>query len=137
MARSRWTQPQKDAFLADQFRLQHHHFITHFPEADFWIVERSPNPSGGRKPWPIGRFYIDRSKPLWRCIDLGFLPDERTRGVGGGLLTWAQHAAHAAGAQGIDLHVMTTNPRAQALYARLRFQVAGEAGAHRHMIWRP
>jgi hypothetical protein len=44
-----WPQAQKDAFLHQQFRLQHHHFVTHFAGADFWIVERAL-PSGSNRP---------------------------------------------------------------------------------------
>jgi hypothetical protein len=44
-----WPQAQKDAFLHQQFRLQHHHFVRHFVGADFWIVERSL-PSGANAP---------------------------------------------------------------------------------------
>jgi RimJ/RimL family protein N-acetyltransferase len=137
MARMTWTDLQKQAFVAEQFRLQHQHFTTHFPDCDFWIVERAPPGRLGGAADPIGRLYADRSRAVWRVVDLGLFPTARGCGVGGALLAWLQAGVRAAGAQGCDLHVMIANPRAQALYARLGFEVAGETGGYRHMIWRP
>jgi len=130
-----WPQAQKDAFLGDQFRLQHHHFVSYFSGADFWIVERSL-PSGPRS--PIGRLYLDRSAPCWRIVDIGFLPQVRGQGIGGALLKWVQVCAIEAAATGIDLHVLLTNSRAEQLYRSLGFRIEGEAeGYHRHMAWHP
>jgi len=135
MALIPWPQPQKDAFLADQFRLQHHHFVSYFSGADFWIVNRS-HPAGESS--PVGRFYLDRSTPLWRVIDIGLLPEARGQGFGSALLGWAQASAVEAGAAGIDLHVLLVNPRAQRLYRSLGFEAEGEPeGYHRRMVWRP
>jgi RimJ/RimL family protein N-acetyltransferase len=134
MALIPWPQPQKDAFLAEQFRLQHHHFVSYFSDADFWIVERSRR-SGPNS--PVGRFYLDRSTPLWRVIDIGLLPEARGQGFGSALLRWAQESAVEAGAAGIDLHVLLVNPRAQRLYRSLGFQDEGEPeGYHQRMAWR-
>jgi RimJ/RimL family protein N-acetyltransferase len=135
MALIPWPQPQKDAFLAEQFRLQHHHFVSYFSGADFWIVERSHRAGENS---PVGRFYLDRSTPLWRVIDIGLLPEARGRGFGSALLRWAQASVVEAGATGVDLHVLVTNPRAQKLYRSLGFQDEGEPeGYHRRMVWRP
>jgi GNAT superfamily N-acetyltransferase len=134
MALLPWTQPQKDAFLAEQFRLQHHHFVSYFSGADFWIVERSHRAGENS---PVGRFYLDRSTPLWRVIDIGFLPEARGRGFGSALLRRAQASAVEANAAGVDLHVLRTNPRAQMLYRGLGFQAEGEPeGYHQRMVWR-
>jgi hypothetical protein len=66
---------QKAAFLHQPFRLQHHHLVTFlFAGADFWVVEPSL-PSGAKA--PAGRFYLDRSAPVWHVIDIGFLPEAR------------------------------------------------------------
>jgi GNAT superfamily N-acetyltransferase len=130
-----WPQAQKDAFLGDQFRLQHHHFVHYFSGADFWIVERSLPPD---PPSPIGRLYLDRSAPRWRIVDIGFLPQARGQGIGSALLTWAQACALEAGAAGIDLHVLVTNSRAEQLYRSLGFRIEGKVeGYHRHMAWHP
>jgi GNAT superfamily N-acetyltransferase len=130
-----WPQAQKDAFLGDQFRLQHRHFVRYFSGADFWIVERSLPPD---PPLPVGRLYLDRSARLWRIVDIGFLPQVRGQGIGSALLQWAQACAMEAEAEGIDLHVLVTNSRAEQLYRSLGFRIEGNAeGYHRHMAWRP
>jgi GNAT superfamily N-acetyltransferase len=135
MALIPWPQPQKDAFLAEQFRLQHHHFVSYFSGADFWVVERSHRAGESS---PIGRFYLDRSTPLWRVIDIGFLPEARGRGFGSALLRWAQASVVEANAAGVDLHVLLTNPRAEMLYRSLGFRDEGETeGFYRRMAWRP
>lgn len=135
MAFAPWSVAQKAAFLDDQFRLQHHHFVTHHPRADFWLVERAAPPSA---PVAVGRLYLDRTTPLWRVLDVGLATAERGKGTGGRLLTWVQDAAFAAGADGVDLHVVVTNVRARALYERLSFAADGPPfGHHQRMIWRP
>lgn len=133
MAAASWPEAAKSAFLADQFHLQQAHYTAHFPQQDFWIVERLRPPL---RPQPVGRLYVDRSAPLWRVVDISLLPERRGQGTGAALLQWLQGQAGEAGAHGIDLHVMADNPRAQALYRRLGFQVVGEAANHRlYMTW--
>jgi RimJ/RimL family protein N-acetyltransferase len=133
MALVPWPPAQKQAFLNQQFRLQHHHFVTHFSGADFWIVERLL-PSGANA--PVGRFYLDRSAPIWHVIDIGFVPEARGQGIGTALLKWAQASALAAGASGIDLQVLVTNGAAEKLYRSLGFRPEGDdEGFHRQMRW--
>jgi GNAT superfamily N-acetyltransferase len=133
MALLGWPQAHLDALLNDQCRLQHHHLVTHFAGADFWIVECRDREGADV---PVGRFYLDRSTPLWRVVDIGFLPEARGQGRGSALLAWAQVAAVAAGAIGIDLHVAASNHRAQSLYRRLGFQPADTAEApYLRMVW--
>ncbi len=128
-----WPQAQKDALLHQQFRLQQHHFVTHFAGADFWLVERS-QPPGAKA--PIGRFYLYRSNPVWHVIDIGFLPEARGQGLGSALLKWAQASAIEAGIAAIDLQVAVTNWRAEKLYRALGFAADGNAeGFHRRMVW--
>ena len=131
MAFMAWPQALKDAFLADHFRLQHHHFVSHFSGADFWIVRTGVKST-------VGRFYLDRSASLWRVIDIGLAPDARGLGLGSALLRWAQAGARDAGAAGIDLHAAVVNARARSLYQRLGFRPEGAAeGYHQRMAWRP
>jgi GNAT superfamily N-acetyltransferase len=124
-----WSAEAKQAFLDDQFRLQHSHFVRHFHRADFWIVCDADMA-------PVGRFYLDRSTPQWRLVDILLAPDARGRGIGSALIRWAQALAADAGASGIALHVAISNPRAHALYTRLGF-VARESvdGMHVPMQW--
>jgi ribosomal protein S18 acetylase RimI-like enzyme len=133
MARISWSPDRKDAFLREQFRLQHHHFVSYFAAADFWIVERSLR-SGPN--FPVGRLYLDRSQSRWLIVDIGFLPEARGQGLGTALLKWVQASASDAGAAAVDLHVMVTNVGAEKLYRSLGFRNEGSAeGYHQLMVW--
>ena len=86
---------------------------------------------------PIGRLYLDRSTPMWHVVDIGFDAAERGKGVGSAMLAWMQESAAAAGAEGITLQVMTSNPRARALYVRSGFAPSGPVEGHYEpMAWR-
>jgi GNAT superfamily N-acetyltransferase len=128
-----WPQAQKDAFLHQPFRLQHHHFVTHFAAADFWVADQFLLPSGAKA--PVGRFYLDRSTPVWHVIDVGFVPEARGQGLGSVLLQWRQAAAIDAGLTAIDLQVAVTNKRAEKLYRALGFKADGNAeGFYQRMV---
>ncbi len=130
-----WSAAQKQAFVEDQFRLQHLHFTRHFAAADFWILVEARPPAAPR---PIGRLYLDRSGPAWRIVDIGLLPEARGRGTGRALIEWVQAESAAAGAKAVALHVATNNPGARALYLRLGFATSGPIEAHHEpMEWRP
>ncbi|WP_093299145.1 GNAT family N-acetyltransferase [Sphingomonas sp. NFR04] len=124
-----WPQAQKQAFVDEQFCLQHCHFVRRHPRADFWIVLREDA--------PIGRLYLDRSRPEWRIVDILLAPAWRGQGVGTGLITWVQQSAASAGARDIALAVAVDNRGAHALYARLGFRDADAGdGLHQPMRWR-
>jgi len=54
------------------------------------------------------------------------------------LIEWVCASAVQAGAAGVCLAVLVANPRAEALYRRLGFEVTGMAGEmRRDMTWRP
>lgn len=130
-----WPAEQKQAFLYDQFRLQHLHFTRFFPAADFWLVEQRHPPT---TPRPVGRLYLDRSAPMWRVVDIGFLPETRGKGLGSAMLEWIRAAAVTAGAEGVALQVAANNPLARALYLRVGFVDDGpHEGFHQPMVWRP
>lgn len=116
---SPWSQAQKQAFIADQFSLQHQHYLQRNPNADFWLIERI-GADGGKE--AIGRLYLDRSQPEWRAIDLSLLVRARGAGVGGALIRSIQDAAIQAGANAVTLYVEKTNHGARALYARSGFE---------------
>lgn len=148
LALVRWPAAQRDAFLADQFRLQHLHFTRFHADADFWVIEQRLAAGA------IGRLYLDRSARIWRIVEIALMPAARGQGLGGALLDWVQRAAGEHHAGGVDLHVAITNPAAAALYARHGFRetpetpdseppgtVASEARArfrsatHRRLLW--
>ena len=125
MAPVPWTQAAKDAFLDDQFRLQHHHFVTRFADGDFLVVERDGA--------PVGRLYLHRDEAGVLVVDIGFLPTARGLGLGATLLEWAIRRAEAAGAPRVWLHVVPHNLAARRLYARHGFVVVGEEVGHLRM----
>lgn len=124
-----WSLAEKQAFVDDQFRLQHRHFVGRFARADFWIVLHDGE--------PIGRLYLDRSGPDWRIVDILLAAARRGQGLGTQLIAWVQQCAAAAGARGVALTVALDNRRAHALYRRLGFGDAdGGDGLHQPMRWR-
>ena len=122
-----WPEAAKRAFLDQQFALQHAHYLRHFADADFLIVETAQA--------PLGRLYLQRGAAQHVLVDISLLPAWRGQGVGTALIAQAQALAAAAGCA-LSLHVLHANPDAQRLYARLGF-VAGDASdTHLEMHWR-
>lgn len=127
-----WTAAQKAQFLDDQFRLQHADWTVRYAGADFLVVDRPV------ARLPLGRLYLDRRGPVWRIIDIGLAPQSRSRGLGRILIEWICSSAADAGAQGVGLAVLATNPRAEALYRRLGFKGAANPGdMRRELVWTP
>lgn len=127
-----WTPAERAAVMTDQFRLQHAQLLKDFPKADYWIVDRTEG--GATK--PVGRYYIDRTRPVWRGVDIGFFPEDRRRGYGAALLRWTKDEIRAMGAEGMDFHVAVDNPRAHALYVRLGYRdIDPPRLNHQRMIW--
>lgn len=122
-----WPPELKQAFIDQQFNLQHRHYLVRFPRADFLILEYRRE--------PIGRLYIDRDAKRWHVIDIGFLPEWRNRGRGYSTLKAIQRQAEASAASGIVLHVERRNIRAQALYRRLSFEEVESSDTHIRMHW--
>lgn len=124
-----WADTAKAAFVASQFALQHRHFTTPGVVTDFWILEIDG--------CAAGRLYANRAPPIWRLVDIALGRSVRGRGIGSTLLDWLQRTARDASATGIDLHVLVTNHRAAALYARHGFVAAtSDSETHRAMMWR-
>ncbi|MBA8879176.1 GNAT family N-acetyltransferase [Phyllobacterium myrsinacearum] len=124
-----WSLQEKQAFLDQQFSLQHRYYTTVFSPADFLIIEKD----GMR----IGRLYIDLSAAKWLVIDIGLLPEWRGRGLGFAILRDIQDAMTATAGLGIALHVDNTNMRAQKLYQSLGFEVTEATETHTGMEWLP
>lgn len=122
-----WPAGTREAFLDSQFALQHHHFITHFEQAEFLLLEHDGI--------AMGRLYVLRSATRWLIIDIGLLPAWQGRGVGGALLRQLQQDALNADAQGLSLHVRLDNPRAHTLYLKLGFRNESVDGTHLLMHW--
>lgn len=125
-----WTDAAKAQFVAQQFDLQHRHFVAHFPDADFLVVLRGAA--------VVGRLYLDRSTQRERdlVVDIALLPAWRGGGIGGALLRAAQADAAARG-RGIELHVLVWNAGARRLYERMGFHAADSTAPYTLMRWAP
>ena len=74
LALTDWDETQKQAFLAQQFEAQHHHYQTHYQGARFDLILLDGE--------PVGRLYVARWKKEIRIMDIALLPDYRNRGIG-------------------------------------------------------
>lgn len=123
-----WPQPALHAFLDQQFMLQHVHYLRHYGEAEFLIVEQA-----GR---PVGRFYLLREAREHLLVDISLAPASCGQGLGSALIAMAQQQAGALG-RGMRLHVESANTAAQRLYERLGFRVVEALPTHIMMRWAP
>jgi GNAT superfamily N-acetyltransferase len=125
-----WPAAAKDGFIADQFRLQHLHYVTHYADAHFLVLDA---PEG-----VAGRFYHGCGSEtvadlgLDLVIDVSLTPRLRGQGIGSTLLHAAIDYAASRG-RGVALHVHAHNRRARQLYERLGFVAYGDAGLHVEM----
>ncbi len=120
LALTDWDETQKQAFLAQQFEAQHHHYQTHYQGARFDLILLDGE--------PVGRLYVARWKEEIRIMDIALLPAFRNRAVGGGLLRDLLAEAAATNRR-LTIHVERYNP-ALRLYRRLGFEPVGETGVY-------
>ncbi|MEO8362003.1 MAG: GNAT family N-acetyltransferase, partial [Vicinamibacteria bacterium] len=64
-----WTLETKNLFLRQQFEAQDHHYRSHYPGAEFLVIERE-----GRS---VGRLYLHRSPNDLLVMDIALLPAEQ------------------------------------------------------------
>ncbi len=122
-----WDPALKEAFLRDQFRLQHHHYQTHYPNARYDVIEKNGE--------SVGRFYVERMKNEIRIMDIALLAEHRGQGIGRALLEEVLKEATEV-RKFVSLHVEDANP-AKRLYERMGFLVAGEVSFYKLMHWIP
>jgi len=122
-----WSDIEKEIFLRDQFRLQHRHYQTHYPNARYDVIERDGE--------PIGRFYVERMKNEIRVMDIALLPAHRNQGLGRALMREVLDEA-ARERKFVSLHVEDRNP-AKRLYERMGFTEAGDVSFYKLMRWIP
>jgi ribosomal protein S18 acetylase RimI-like enzyme len=127
VARTAWTEEQKEAFLAWQFRCQHEHYQRYYPSCELLVVEQDGA--------PIGRLYVDRWEQEIRLVDIAFLPEHRGRGLGSKLLALLLDEGRARGLP-VSIHVEATNP-ALRLYSRLGFRHVDTNGLYHLLRWEP
>lgn len=121
-----WPPQALAAFLDQQFAMQHLHYVRYYERADFLVVEREGA--------PIGRIYLQRAAPEHLLVDISLDARAHGSGIGGGLVRWAQHEAHARG-RGMRLHVEHGNHGARRLYERLGFVLTENLPTHAAMRW--
>lgn len=126
LARVPWSDAQRAAFVQMQFDAQHAHYVEHYPDAAFWVVELADA--------AIGRLYLDVWEDEVRIIDIALMPAWRGQGFGGAMLADVLLAARDAG-KAVRIHVEKTNP-ALRLYARLGFRVVADKGVYDLLEWR-
>ncbi|MDK4717687.1 N-acetyltransferase [Rhizobium sp. CNPSo 4039] len=122
-----WSPEVKEAFLDQQFNLQHRYYIATFPQTDFLIIEKDGI--------SIGRLYLNVRTDIWHIIDIGFLPEWRGLGLGTATLKTIQDATAASKSSGITLHVDRNNRRAYQLYQVLGFKAVDATDTHIGMEW--
>lgn len=122
-----WTEEMKDAFVRQQFTAQHAWYQEHYVGAEFQVILVDGVPAG--------RLYVHRRPAEIRLVDITFLPEFRSGGLGTSILRDLLAEGEAAG-KPVTIHVEIYNP-AMRLYERLGFGPVEERGPYRLMEWRP
>lgn len=123
MRPSGWPAEQIAAFLLMQFNAQHQYYQTHFPDGEFFVVERQGQ--------AIGRLYLFWGPTTLNLIDIALVPACIGHGTGSAILAELLQRVDARGLA-CELSVEHYNP-AQRLYARLGFEPIGESGVYRRL----
>ena len=122
-----WSAEQKAEFLEMQFQAQHSHYLKHYPDALWLIIER-----GGE---PVGRLYLEYWPGEHRIIDIALMPGARGSGLGEALLRDVIDEA-ARHSKPVGIHVEKENP-AMRLYRRLGFETVEDKGVYDLLMRRP
>jgi ribosomal protein S18 acetylase RimI-like enzyme len=127
LALTNWDQATRTAFLNHQFAAMRHGYKSMSPTGEFLIVLSDQT--------PVGRLVIYRTAEMIRVVDIALLPAARSKGIGSHVMRRLQTEATAAGVS-VQLQVFQNN-RAQHLYQRLGFKIAGQDGPYVHLQWTP
>jgi ribosomal protein S18 acetylase RimI-like enzyme len=122
-----WPEAAKQAFLAQQFALQHQHYHSHYADAEFLLIERAGQ--------PIGRIYVHRVPGEIRLMEVSLVAEARGRGIGGALLRRLIEESELDGAD-LTLHVEAHNPAVR-LYRRHGFEHREDRGVYQFYGRRP
>lgn len=125
LAASGWPADEQEAFLVQQFGLQHRYYQEHHRDADFLLLSSLAGQ-------PLGRLYwraIDAEEAA--LIDVSLIPQARGRGLGTALMSMLVSQADRLG-QSIGLHVEPDNP-ARRLYERHGFELLSDNGVYARM----
>lgn len=122
-----WSVAQKQAFLANQFHAQRHHYRTQMTGCSFDILEC--------RGVPVGRLYLEPRRSQLYIVDIALLPEWRGNGLGTAILEALQATAAASG-KGVGIMVEKFNS-ALRLYRRLGFADIADHGVYLEMEWLP
>jgi GNAT superfamily N-acetyltransferase len=122
-----WSAEQKQAFLAQQFQAQRHHYRHYVGGCVFDVIEHNGEPAG--------RIYLHERPSRLHLVDVALLPAWRGHGVGAALLEALQEAGRRGG-RSVTTFVERFNP-ALRLYQRLGFTEIADHGVYLEMEWRP
>ena len=123
---SDWSKAQKDTFIEQQFNAQHHHYLSHYHDAQFELILF--------KQTAIGRRYVQRQKNHIQLMDITLSPEWRNQGIGSDLIRQLIQEAHLNNAT-LGLYVEPYNP-ALNLYQRLGFALQEVHGTYYRMQWK-
>ena len=119
-----WSPEQKQAFCRQQFDAQHAHYRTHYPLAEFLLIQAQN--------LPIGRVYFEHTAKELRLMEITVDAVSRNHGIGkavsAALLQQARDSRVPMG-----LHVESFNP-AKRLYERLGFRDVETRGVYVFML---
>jgi ribosomal protein S18 acetylase RimI-like enzyme len=127
LAQTGWPPEAQAHFLAQQFDLQHRHYMEYYPETERLVLERDGA--------PIGRVYVEETPEMIHLIDIALLPDSRGGGIGTAIIGDLQLQA-AERRRKIVLYVEKTNP-VRSLYGRVGFAAVKDEGVYDMMEWIP
>ena len=120
LARTGWTNDQKEEFLRQQFMAQHEWWQQEYSATSFDIVEENGV--------PVGRLYVARWERELRIVDIAILPEHRGKGIGTRLIEAVIVEAEQS-QRAVRIHVETFNP-ARRLYERLGFVQIEDKGVY-------
>jgi ribosomal protein S18 acetylase RimI-like enzyme len=120
-------EPQRRAFLDQQFTAQFVHYGIHYPTCERNIIERDGV--------AVGRLWIDEWRDQIRLVDIALMLECRGTGIGSRLLHDVLDRGAAAG-KPVTIHVEAYNP-ALRLYQRLGFENVDTNGVYLLMRWTP
>jgi N-acetylglutamate synthase-like GNAT family acetyltransferase len=122
-----WDDEQRIDFLAQQFKAQHTHYQSHYPNAEkLLIIKDQQN---------IGRVYVDRDEVSICLIDVALMTDQRGQGLGTKLLKELLLEAQLSHKK-VVIHVENFNP-AYHWYQQHGFKQVEDKGVYQYMEWYP
>lgn len=118
-----WSAEMKQAFIAQQFQAQRHHYKTQIPNCSYQVIERDGA--------PVGRLYLEERVTQLHITDIALMPEARGQGVGQAMLEALIESARARG-KALGIFVEKFNP-ALRLYRRLGFVEIQDAEVYLEM----